>query len=92
MINDKNWSHCHFKSEHSLAFLSIGGDTTANIELEAKILYFLTVTDHEYIEIFQESYEDVQLALNELNKRYGHWDMIDGESTSDDSCSSCAAH
>jgi hypothetical protein len=92
MINNRNWSHTHFKSEHSLAFLSIGGDTALEDNSAPEILYFLTVTDHEYVEIYQECYEDISLAIADLNKKYSHWELIDAENKSGSGCGSCAAH
>jgi len=92
MINNENWTFCHFKSEHSLAFLSIGGDAPTEGTNEASLLYFLTVTDHEYVEIFQESYADISLALTDLNKKYSHWELINAEDKSGGGCDSCAAH
>jgi hypothetical protein len=86
-VTAENFMVARYQTPDRLAFISFGANN------KAQWLYSLTVTDHDYQELFQEDYFDLDLALEQLNKKYRHWDLIiAGEKKSGDGCSSCHAH
>ncbi|EQC49117.1 hypothetical protein M899_0701 [Bacteriovorax sp. BSW11_IV] len=90
VINSTNWNYCHFKSAKLKAQITFGADWIDNTCHE---LYFITVTDHDEVEVFQESYQDFKNAQEELHKRYGHWEFVDlSKAAKAEGCDSCAAH
>lgn len=77
-----------YQTPERLAFVSLGAAAES-----AQWIYSLTITDHDYRELFQEDFSDLNVALESINKKYRHWDLIiAGEKKSGDGCSSCHAH
>jgi hypothetical protein len=87
-ITFENWTFVHYTIDGLKSFVSIG----ANPKTE-EIQYFVTVTDIENQEVFQSSHDKIEMALEDINKRYGHWKIFDAENPpEEDGCSSCSAH
>ena len=90
-ISKINWSTSHYFASPLRAFISLGAAPGENNE--TIIEYNVTVTDSDFIEQSQETYQSLEEALKKINEKYGHWKMIDAnEKTAGDGCSSCAAH
>ena len=93
MINDENWTYFYYKTLSLKAFISFGGEKAQ--DNETSFLYFVTVSDHNHKEVFQSSHKDLDLALAEINRKYGHFELVDATksiSEEGDGCSTCSAH
>lgn len=94
-INETNWNYTYFSSSPLKAFVSLGADAIENEMgvVETKVFYFLTVSEGDYGEIFQSAHVTLDEALEQLNTKYGHWELKEATGKSDgDGCSTCAAH
>ena len=91
-INNENWTSAHFYSAPLRAFVSLGAAPIAGSD-EVEIQYLVTLTDKDYQELFQSIHLDLEIALQLLNEKYGHWELQDALNKTDgDGCTSCAAH
>ena len=94
-INNDNWTSSHFYSEPLRAFISLGAEPVEN-EMglqEVEFQYLVTMTDKDYLELYQSSHKTLDEALTVINEKYGHWDLQDADAkVHGDGCSSCAAH
>jgi hypothetical protein len=91
-INTDNWTSAHFYSAPLRAFVSLGAAPVENSD-EVEIQYLVTLTDKDYQELFQSIHQDLNIAIDLLNEKYGHWELQDALIKTDgDGCSSCAAH
>ena len=94
-ISSDNWTSSHFYSEPLRAFISLGAEPIETPEglQEVEFQYLVTMTDKDYIELYQSSHKTLDEALQVLNEKYGHWSLQDANAKVDgDGCSSCAAH
>lgn len=91
-IHQDNWTTARFQGPETLAFIALGAKPSKSGE--AELVWSLTVTDLEYQEIFQQSYSSLELALEQINKKYSHWTLTDAglKIRDGDGCSSCHAH
>ena len=89
-INEENWTHSQYTSSPLRAFISLGAqpDEQTGVQLQ----FLVTLTDQDYLELFQSSHSNIHEALAVLNQKYGHWNYADALNASGDGCSSCAAH
>jgi hypothetical protein len=91
-ITTDNWTSSHFYSAPLRAFVSLGAAPLENSQ-DVEIQYLVTLTDKDYQELYQSIHKELGSALELLNEKYGHWQMIDlFFKTEGDGCSSCAAH
>jgi hypothetical protein len=93
-ITQENWTSTHYSSEPLRAFISMGAEpveTEAGLQ-EVEFQYLVTMTDKDYMELYQSAHKTLEEALHVINEKYGHWDFQDAGTTSGDGCSSCAAH
>ena len=91
-ITSENWNYCHYQTTQLKAFISIGGGPLPSQE-SYQTLYMVTVTDHDYQELFQKSFDDLTPALQLINQQYHHWDFVDQTSAEKEGgCSDCQAH
>jgi len=88
-IDLNNWNYCHYETSRLRAFISQGG-IPGTREDEVQQIYFLTVSDPDFKEIYQEEFFQLQEAVTILNSRYKHWKFIDR--AVQEGCSSCQAH
>jgi hypothetical protein len=92
MITRENWTYARYSGPQSLAFVSLGAKPQAD-STEVEFQYFMTLADDDYREIFQNSFIELDQALEAINKTYGKWPLLlQGEKKSGDGCSSCHAH
>lgn len=94
-INENNWTYTQYQAKPLRAFISLGATPVEMPDgtLEVQYQYFVTMTDEEYIELYQSSYLSLNEALKSVNERYGHWEINETNSkNAGDGCSSCAAH
>jgi len=94
-ISSENWTSSHYFSEPLRAFISLGAAPLERPdgEIDVRYQYLVTMTDKDYLELYQSIHEDLNEALSEINEKYGHWQLIDADAKlSGDGCSSCAAH
>lgn len=90
LIHSTNWNYCHFKSTKAKAQITYGAHW---VDDQAKELYFITVTDFDEVELFQETFDSFEQAQAELHKRYGHWEFVDlTKVVKGEGCDSCSAH
>ena len=95
MIDIENWTFCQYKSLNLKAFISLSGEPTSTEEVQ--YFYHVTVSDLEDLEVFQSEHPKLELAIEQINNKYGHWDFTNltvTETASDDGggCGSCSAH
>ena len=91
-INTENWSYSHYFSEPLRAFVSLGATPIEGLD-EVKLQYLVTLTDKDYTELFQSAHDELEIALEILNEKYGNWQLLDAiNNVQGDGCSSCAAH
>ncbi len=89
MMNELNWTSSYFKNEHLRCFLALGAKPDGN---EVVLEYCLTLTDHDYNEVFQKNFLDLSKAIETINKDYADWEFIRSGKIKDGSCGSCTAH
>ena len=94
MINQENWTFCHYNTPKLKAFISLAGElSSAN---DTIFIYNVTVADLDNREVFQLSYLDESMAIAEINKKYGHWEFknltVTSSKSDDGGCGSCSAH
>ncbi|RLA63545.1 MAG: hypothetical protein DRQ88_01745 [Epsilonproteobacteria bacterium] len=88
-LTSDNWTFCQYKSLKLKAFISLGGTP------DQDIVYYVTCTDLEdKKDFFQTEYPELLHALEDINKRYGHWPLADlrAPDEEDAGCGSCSAH
>jgi hypothetical protein len=91
-VNTENWSFGGYKNSKLKAFISFGADFLLETQKQHEI-FFLTVTDNNFKEVFQQDHSSLNEAIEALNSRYAHWDWDNRRLSSDDGgCGTCAAH
>jgi len=90
MLNDINWSFCHYKSGLFTASISLAGSPETSEDV--KITYFLNRYNEKQL-IFQEEFNSISDALDKANKAYSSWEFVDLEKNlQNGGCSTCQAH
>ena len=90
MLNETNWTFCHYKSGLFTASISLAGSPEANEGV--KITYFLNKYNEKQL-IFQEEFHSIDDALIKANKTYSSWEFVDLEKNlQNGGCSTCQAH
>ncbi len=90
-INTSNWAYCQYKNGDLNAFVSLGGKPDA--AGQALLVYYVTTSDKEQQELYQAEHGDLQSALKDLHKRYGHWKLVDMRlAHKEGGCGTCSAH
>ena len=92
-IDKENWNYTFYQTDKLKAFISLGAEPTENTD-ECTFMYFLTVTNIDDQEVFQQKYTSLQDSLRNINDRYSSWTLASKSNKSDqsDGCSSCNAH
>ncbi len=93
-IHQANWPYANFQQNGKKAFLSLVAEPNGSGEA-VNVSYGLTVTEGDYLELFQEDFTSLDCALEEINQRYGDWRFYEGDKAqglSGDGCESCSAH
>ena len=91
MVTKDNWNYLHYQNAHSKMFISLGGKLEQDENYTE--LYFVTVSDLEYKEKFQEEFLNLQDAIFYINDKYAHFDELDTRiSGSGSGCDTCEAH
>lgn len=90
VITPQNWTATRFETGNYRAFISFGADPDT---IEAgQYLYFVTVTEGEEKEIFQEAHSTLSRACEHINLKYAStWSFVD-QSAPKSGCSTCVAH
>jgi hypothetical protein len=92
IITTDNWTFTGFKANELLALISLGAKPATD-SIEPDLIYFLTVMDNDGIEVFQQEYSSLDMAIEKINLKYSHWTFQDRVgSTSGSGCGDCAAH
>lgn len=87
-ISLENWAHCGYSSEKLRAVISL----TAVPEDCDKVLYSVTLTDLDDVEICQWDFPRLEGAVDFINEKYGGWDFYDTGAKSGSGCDTCHAH
>lgn len=88
-ITPSNWTACRYESGSYRAYVSFGADPES-LEL-GRYLYFLTITEGEDKEVYQETHETLTRACQALNLKCSDWTLVD-QSAPKSGCGSCVAH
>lgn len=91
MISGDNWSFSHYSSGELKAYITFGGEPTDENTEGYKDIYYLLLCDQDHVEISSLRFETLGLACDEINDRYGHWELVDGTANKG-GCGSCSAH
>jgi hypothetical protein len=92
-ITIENWQIARLNEGNLLAFISPGAMPPTSENEDLILTYSLIVSDQEYIEVSEKLFTDLNSALNEINMRFGHWELKNLSSLKSGSgCDSCAAH
>ncbi len=89
MIDSQNWNYCTYVNKNFKAYISLGGELTANQEV--KEIYWVNVTTLENQSISQRSHKNLNDAINQINSQYAYWTFTDPLNPTG-GCSSCSAH
>lgn len=95
MITPNNWTSSHYNLGELRAFISFGADIAPQEDSTKAVdfIYFVTVTDKDYQEIFQSSHSNIDEAIELINSKYSQWKFKDALAIDPaDGCSSCSAH
>lgn len=91
MINQENWTYCHYELGAIRAQVTFGGEPT--VEGDMQPLYFCSILDSDHQEIAQKSFPDLDGAMGEINQHCEKWTFVDAFIKPQGSgCSSCVAH
>lgn len=99
-IHHSNWMTSFLKNQDLKAFIALAAEpifstnAAGNEVVGIETLYALTLTNKDGEELYQESFQIIEEALEELNLRYENWQLVEmAKSHNDgDGCSSCVAH
>ena len=92
LINPSNWNYCSYQSADYKAFVSYGAECDSHgPQVQVTEKYYVTVTDHEGIEMFQRSFSGLEQAIEHLNRAYGKLEFK-SLSQKAEGCSTCQAH
>ena len=89
VVTPTNWTACRFESGDYRAYVSFGADPET-LEL-GRYLYFVTITEGEDKEVFQETHDSLSRACLALNQKCADWTFVD-QTAPKSGCSSCVAH
>lgn len=90
VVGAENWTFSGFKSSNLLAFIHLGAEPSPE---GAKVLYCVTLLKDQEEEVFQLEFDQLHLAIDAINERYGHWEFVDrGQRLDGGGCGSCSAH
>jgi hypothetical protein len=89
-INTENWTLARLKQGELLAFVSSGGELSSDDKVVD--VFYVVVSNLEYQEISEHSFPTLDLALQELNKKFSHWELTSLKQNTGSGCDSCAAH
>jgi hypothetical protein len=89
-ITNQNWTTARFKQGEMLAFISSGGDlsSTGNVV----DVFYLVVSNLDYQEVSEQSFSTLNEALDAINNKFFHWELISLAQNTGSGCDSCAAH
>ena len=91
LVTEENWTHCGYISTKAQALITMGSEPS-----QCQIIYYLTLLDNDYKELFQQEFASLAEAVSVLNDRYCHWQFVDREQENvredGDGCGSCQAH
>ena len=93
LLNSSNWNYSYFQSRDMKVFISFGADPSGENDGggEPTFRYFLTMTDLEGTkEIFQLSFDNLELAISQMNSRYSEWKFVDPLNKTSEGCESCS--
>lgn len=90
-INEENWQSARLTSNDLLSFIAFGASFNKKNNDEPVFEYTILLTNLEYKELYSKRFLDLDLALKELNQKYGDWDLYE-KAASSTGCDSCAAH
>ena len=90
-FTNKNWNYSQYLNAERRAIISMGASPDVSGDT---LLYFITVLDTLNNEIYQEEYNDLDMACQSINSKYGEFWEYKDLSFKDNSggCSSCVAH
>lgn len=87
LITKENWSFSGRKTKNLQVFITFG----ASPENINECLYFVTLMDPEFQELFQQEFNNLEDAISFMNHKYEKWEFVD-RSTSSEGQSTCSAH
>lgn len=91
-ITSDNWTFVHFSLNSNKAFVTIGGNLNDKSQ-DFELIYFVTVTNSDFEEIFQKTFATLEQAILFANANYSHWEYNDALNSNNSSeCTSCVAH
>lgn len=91
MVTTENWPYAHYKAPNYRALISSGGELDSNDEY--RDIYYLTLCNSEFEEIYQERFTELTEAVRAINAKYGPWDLTLLETEGQGSgggCDTCA--
>ena len=88
LITKENWDFSGYKTKDLQVFITFGADPS-NIE---ECLYFVTLMNEDFQEIFQKEFRSIDEAINFINKKYSEWEWLDRSGSDAEGCGSCSAH
>ena len=91
MIERQDWSTSYYSRGPLRALITLGAQPAGQ---EIEELYYLTVAkifDERWDDVLQEPFENLDEALSEISKRYGHWQLSGLGKKAGGGCDSCQA-
>jgi len=98
IITKENWSHSAYLSNKLMALVTFGAELDESHQDEGSFktrdIYFVTVLDMEKEgdEVYQREFDNLDTAIDEINKRYSGWEFSIRKAASGEGCGDCAAH
>lgn len=95
-LTPSNWNHCHYEQDGNWAIISLGSNPDKiETDPENPFSYFVTLIDQDQKELFQEEFDFLEDACNQINDKYSdYWKFVDKSAAAPSSggCSTCVAH
>lgn len=86
----ENWNYCQYRNEDLKAIISFGASPDI---LDDSFQYYITLLDDENNEVFQEEFESLSDACENINLKYSNfWDFTNlDKAKPEPGCSTCVA-
>ena len=88
-VSHHNWNYCRYSLPHSGLRAFITFEMDQNHQEFYRVCLGLP---DQHGEVFSKAFQELDPALNFLNRQYGHYPIEDLSQKNSEGCSSCAAH
>lgn len=94
IITTHNWTQFRYSNGRFYVQISFGGIPSPHDIPSVEFIYYVVQCDQDNVEISAKSFVSLGMAVDFINKNYGHWEFKEVSANEGSSCSkgSCVAH